>query len=80
MRFPGKTKLKTHLRVTHEVAILFAIVSYGNSSQSNRPRLRCGLDDKGHIRRVLDLEVERGPVASGPLKDAKNGLTPSNDN
>ena len=24
--------------------------------------------------KVVDFEVERGPVASGPLKDAKNGL------
>src|SRR6266702_1142811 len=47
---------------------------YRDGGKSQRPRLRRGFDDERHIGRVLDFEVEGGPIASGPLKDVKNGL------
>jgi hypothetical protein len=47
MRSTSKGKLEAHLRVTHGVALLLAAVHD-----------RDCLDDKGHIRRIVDVKVE----------------------
>jgi hypothetical protein len=70
----GQTKLEAHLGVAYEVAVLFAIVHDRESGQTQRTGFRGGLDHESHLRRVLDLEVEVRPEASGPLKDLKDGL------
>ena len=56
------------------VAVLFAIVSDRNCGQSHRAGLVHRLDDKLHVRRVVDLEVEAGVPPSGLLDDLKDGL------
>jgi len=74
VRDSGHTKLEAHLRVAHEVAVLFAIVSNGKRGESNRAGLVDRLDDKLHVRDVVDLEIEAGVPPSGHLEDLKDGL------
>jgi hypothetical protein len=51
----GKAEFEAHLRVTHQVAILFAIVRDGQRGESTRPGLINGLDDKLHVGRIFDF-------------------------
>jgi len=71
---PGKTKLETHLRVTHEVAVLFAVVGHGKRGKSHRAGLVHRLDDQLHIGRVIDLEVKAVMPTSGLPEDVEDGL------
>jgi len=68
------SKLETHLRVTHEVAILFAIVTDRDSGKPTRAGFIGRLDHQRHIRRVLDLEVQAVVPTSGLFEDLKEGL------
>ena len=69
-----QSKLETHLRVAHEVAVLFAVVTDRDSGESARAGLVGGLDHQRHIGRVLDLEVQAVVPTSGLFEDAKDGL------
>lgn len=69
-----KTKLEAHLRVTHQVAVLVAVVGNGDSWKAARARLVGGLDDKRHVRFVAYLEVKAGMPSPGPLDKFQNGL------
>ena len=69
-----ESKLETHLRVAHEVAILFAVVTDRDCGESAWAGFVGRFDDQRHIRRVLDLEVKAVVPTSGLFEDAKNGL------
>jgi len=74
MRFPIDAKFEAHLRVAHEVAVLFAIVRDGEGRKSQRARLVHRLDDKLHVWRVVDLEIQAGVPPAGLLEDCEDGL------
>ncbi len=65
---------KQHLRVTHRIAVLFAVVGNGEGRQSTRAGLVHRLDDKLHKRRVVDFEVQAGVPPSGLAEDVEDGL------
>src|SRR5579859_5797224 len=69
-----RAKLEAHLRVAHEVAVLFAIVTNGDGWQSHRARLIHRLDHQLHVRRIVDLKVEAGVPPAGHLEDCEDGL------
>ncbi len=69
-----ESKLETHLRVAHEVAVLFAVVTDRDSGKTARAGLVGRLDDQRHIGRVLDLEVKAVVPTSGLFENAKDGL------
>ncbi len=69
-----QSELKTHLRVAHEVAILFAVVTYRDSGKPTRAGFVGCFDYQRHVGRVLDLEVKAVVPTSGLFEDAKNGL------
>src|SRR5665213_1924587 len=69
-----KAKLETHLGVTHEVAVLFAIVSNGQDRQSTRARLIGRLDHQRHKGRVFDAEIKAVVPPSGLFEDFEDGL------
>ena len=56
------------------IAVLFAVVRDGKRGESHRAGLVHRLDDKLHVWRVVDLEVEAGVPPSGHLEDLKDGL------
>ena len=74
MRSSGQAKLEANLRVAHEVAVLFAVVRDGKRGESHRAGLVHCLDDKLHVRGVVDLEIEAGVPPSGLLENVENGL------
>src|SRR6185437_6403127 len=74
MRSPGKAKLETHLWVAHGIAVLLPIVSNRNCGQTHRAGLIYRLDDKLHVGRIVDFEVQAGVPPSGLLDDLKDGL------
>src|SRR5260370_30282885 len=51
-------KLEAHLRVAHEVAVLFAVVTNGKRGEPHRTGLVHRLDDQLHIGRVIDLDMK----------------------
>src|SRR6185437_10188040 len=69
-----KAKLETHLRVAHGIAVLFAVMSNGDSWKSARAGLVHCLDDKFHVRRVVDLEVQAGMPPPGLPDKLQNGF------
>ena len=58
----------------HPVAVLDAVVRDGETAEPQWAGFRRRFDNEGHVWRVFDVEIEGGPVASGPLQDAKDGL------
>ena len=67
-------QLETHLRVAHEVAILFAVVRDREASQTKGAGFRYRFNDKRLIGRVLDAEIQFTPIASRLFEELKNGL------
>src|SRR5487761_246867 len=74
MRSTGKAKLEAHLRVAHGVAVLFSVMADGDSRESHRAGLVHRLDDKLHVWRGVDLEIQAGVPSTGPLDKLQNGL------
>jgi hypothetical protein len=67
-------KLETHLRVTHDVALLFGIMSNRDSWKPTRAGLAHRLNHKLHVRRVVDLEMQAGVPTSGLLDEVQDGF------
>jgi hypothetical protein len=57
-------QLETHLRVAHEVAVLFAVVRDREASQTKGAGFGYRFNDKRLIGRVLDAHIEFTPIAS----------------
>ena len=74
MRPSPKSKLETHLRVAHEVTVLFAVVTDRDGGKSARAGFVGRLDHQRHKGRVLDAKVQTVVPTSGLFEDAKNGL------
>src|SRR5947208_928150 len=68
VRRSGESQLEAHLGITHQVAVQDAVVGYRHSGQAHRTGLVESFEDKFHVRRVVDLEIEAGMPTSG-LKD-----------
>jgi len=74
MRSSRIAKLETHLRVAHEVAILFAVVTDREGGKPTQAGFIGRLNHERHIRRVLDLEGEAVVPTSGLFEDCEDGL------
>src|ERR1700728_685426 len=74
MRSTRKAKLEAHLGIAHGIAVLFAVVRDGDCRKSHRAGLIHPLDDKLHVWRVVDLEVQAGMPSPDHLEDLKDGL------
>ena len=74
MRPSCKAKLETHLRVTHRIAVLFAVVTDRDGGKSARAGFVGRLDHQRHKGRVLDLEIKAVVPPSGLFEDLKDGL------
>ena len=67
-----QSKLETHLWVSHQVAILFAVMGRQRDCRKTAwPGFVSSLDDQSHIRRVLDFEVQAVVPTSGLLEDLR---------
>jgi hypothetical protein len=67
-------QLETHLRVAHEVAVLFAVVRDREASQTNGAGFRYRFNHKRLIGRVLDAEIQFTPIASRFFEELKDGF------
>src|SRR6266851_6617493 len=74
VRASRHAKLEAHLRIAHEVAVLFAVVTNGDGWQSHRAGLIHRLDHQLHVRRIVDLEMEAGVPPTGHLDNCEDGL------
>ncbi len=67
-------QLEAHLRVAHEVAILFAVVRDREATQTERAGFRYRFNNKRLIGRVLDAQIQFAPIASRLSEELKNGF------
>ena len=82
---PGQSKAETFATLLHELAhemlhkaerrtTTTKVVRDGKRGESHRAGLVQCLDDKLHVRSVIDLEVQAGVPPSGLLENVENGF------
>src|SRR5258705_13200540 len=74
VRASRHAKLEAHLRVAHEVAVLFSVVTNGDGWKSHRAGLIQSFDHQRQIGNVLNIEVEAGVPTTGHLEDCEDGV------
>ena len=70
----GEAQFEAHLRVAHQVAVLFAVMCDGEGGKTTRSGLVHCLDDQWHERCVVNGEGKAGVPTPGASEDVEDGL------